>query len=207
MGASVGGGLSGWPAAGVSGGMGAPPLPEFVNPRVRLSEGHWKGLEALPLSAELKRKMRLPPELEGLLVDEVTLNAAAAGLLAGDVIVAVNGRPVKTLEEFLAESRRVQLEKRASIMVFRAGRLQTYLLQGKNNLGYAQVETAPMILPGEIMPHPYRGPCTSCHAIGSTGHIVPDPDGIVLPPPPIRAGVACPHQDRGPCQACHVITN
>ncbi|MBF0179731.1 MAG: magnetochrome domain-containing protein [Magnetococcales bacterium] len=190
-----------------------PPAPEtapgspapFINPKARLSEGHWKGLEALPLSAELKQKLRLPMELEGLLVDEVTLNAARAGLLAGDVIVTINGRAVNTLEAMVEESRKVQMSKSVPITVYRAGRLQTFLLVARTNLGLAQVETAPMILPGDIMPHPYRGPCTQCHPIGSTGHIVPDPDGVILPPPPIRADAAAPHKDRGPCQACHPI--
>ncbi|MBF0273088.1 MAG: magnetochrome domain-containing protein [Magnetococcales bacterium] len=184
-----------------------PTLKPFVNPKAKLSEGHWKGLEALPLSLELKKKLKLPIELEGLLIDEVTLNAAEAGLLAGDVIVAVNGNPVRSLEELLAETKKVQMAKSASILVFRRGLMQQFMLVAKSNLGFAQVETAPMILPGEIMPHPYRGPCTQCHAIGTTGHIVPDPDGIILPPPPIRMGMTSPHKDRGPCQACHPIIN
>ncbi|MBF0626960.1 MAG: magnetochrome domain-containing protein [Magnetococcales bacterium] len=191
--------------------IGTPPtdpvLKPFVNPKAKLAEGHWKGLEALPLSMELKKKMKLPMELEGLLIDEVTLNAAEAGLLAGDVIVAVNGKHVRSLEDLLTETRRVQMAKSASILVYRRGQMQQFMLVAKTNLGFAQVETAPMILPGEIMPHPYRGPCTQCHAIGTTGHIVPDPDGIILPPPPIRSGVASPHKDRGPCQACHPIIN
>jgi membrane-associated protease RseP (regulator of RpoE activity) len=180
-------------------------LKPFLNPKARLAEGHWKGLEALPLSAELKKKLRLPMELEGLLVDEVTLNAATAGLLAGDVILAINSQRIRTLEELKAATLRIQLAKSATITVYRGGKVQNFLLVAQNSLGQAQVETAPMILPGEIMPHPYRGPCTQCHAIGTTGHIVPDPDGIVLPPPAIRAGTAVPHKDRGPCQACHQI--
>ncbi|MBF0416683.1 MAG: magnetochrome domain-containing protein [Magnetococcales bacterium] len=180
-------------------------LKPFMNPKAKLSEGHWKGLEALPLSIELKKKLKLPMELEGLLIDEVTLNAAEAGLLAGDVLVAVNGKPVRTLEDLVTESRRVQMAKSASMLIYRKGKMQQFMLVAKNNLGFAQVETAPMILPGEIMPHPYRGPCTQCHAIGTTGHIVPDPDGIILPPPPIRANAVAPHKDRGPCQACHTI--
>ncbi|MBF0116123.1 MAG: PDZ domain-containing protein [Magnetococcales bacterium] len=181
-------------------------LKPYLNPKAKLSEGHWKGLEALPLSVELKKKLKLPMELEGLLIDEVTLNAAEAGLLAGDVLVAVNGKPVRSLEDLVTESRRVQMAKSASMLIYRKGKMQQFMLVAKNNLGYAQVETAPMILPGEIMPHPYRGPCTQCHAIGTTGHIVPDPDGIILPPPPIRANAVAPHKDRGPCQACHIIT-
>jgi len=92
--------------------------------------------------------------------------------------------------------------------VYRKGQWFSLTLSAPDNLGFVQAETAPMILPGEIMPHPYRGPCTDCHAIGTTGHIVPDPDGIILPPPPISAQALAtppPHKDRGPCQACHQI--
>ncbi|MBF0212562.1 MAG: PDZ domain-containing protein [Magnetococcales bacterium] len=186
-------------------GMDGAGLKPYLNPKAKLSEGHWKGLEALPLSIELKKKLKLPIELEGLLIDEVTLNAAEAGLLAGDVLVAVNGKPVRSLEDLVMETRRVQMAKSASMLIYRKGKMQQFMLVAKNNLGFAQVETAPMILPGEIMPHPYRGPCTQCHAIGTTGHIVPDPDGIILPPPPIRANAVSPHKDRGPCQACHTF--
>ncbi|GAB0057875.1 Magnetosome protein MamP [Candidatus Magnetaquicoccaceae bacterium FCR-1] len=194
------------PMAATAGAAGSETsLKPFINPKAKLSEGHWKGLEALPLSNELKKKLKLPMELEGLLIDEVTLNSAEAGLLAGDVLVAVNGKPVRSLEDLLTESRRVQMAKSVSMLIYRKGKMQQFMLVAKNNLGYAQVETAPMILPGEVMPHPYRGPCTQCHAIGTTGHIVPDPDGIILPPPPIRANAVAPHKDRGPCQACHTI--
>jgi membrane-associated protease RseP (regulator of RpoE activity) len=180
-------------------------LKAFVAPDIQLSEAHWQGLEALPLSSELKQKLKLPMDLKGLLIDEVTLNAATSGMLAGDVLLTVNQVPVRSLEDLLRESKRVQQARSASLVVYREGRMIALTLSAPDNLGFAQVETAPMIVPGEIMPHPYRGPCTQCHAIGTTGHIVPDPDGIILPPPPIRAGVKSPHKDRGPCQACHIV--
>ncbi|MEO5377228.1 MAG: PDZ domain-containing protein [Magnetococcus sp. DMHC-6] len=174
---------------------------------IMLSEGHWQGLEALPLTAEFKQKLNLPNELNGLLIDEVSLVAAACGLLAADVLVAVNGRPVTTLEELVRESRRVSQQYSTPLTVVRQGQKLTFYLQSTETLGFAQVETAPMIPAGAIVPHPYRGPCTQCHAIGNTGHITPDPDGIILPPPPIKANAVRPHQDRGSCQSCHTILN
>ncbi|ABK44755.1 conserved hypothetical protein [Magnetococcus marinus MC-1] len=177
----------------------------FVAPNVQFSEAHWQGMEALPLTIELKRKLKLPLDLEGLLIDETTLNAAVSGLLAGDVLIAINGRKVKSLKQMQDETRRSQMDRRASLAVYRKGRLLTLTLVDEANLGLAQVETAPMILPGDIMPHPYRGPCTQCHAIGTAGLMMPDPDLIVLPPGPIRAGATMPHRDRGPCGACHAI--
>ncbi len=183
-----------------------PALMTYTAPNVQLSEGHWQGLEALPLSGELKQKLQLPNNLIGLLIDEVTLNAAASGLLAGDVLTSVNGIAVETLEALVALSKQVQTLQQATLGVYRKGQGLSFTLSAPDNLGFAQVETAPMILPGEIMPHPYRGPCTGCHAIGTTGHIVPDPGEIILPPPPISAKTTVPpHKDRGPCQACHPI--
>ncbi|CAK0765366.1 Multi-heme protein MamP [Gammaproteobacteria bacterium] len=183
-----------------------PQLKAYVAPNISLAEAHWQGLEALPLSAELKQKLRLPESLTGLLIDEVTLNSATSGLLAGDVLGAVNGTAVNSLEALVQTSKRVQNQTSVAMTVYRKGQWLPITLAAPDNLGFAQAETAPMILPGEIMPHPYRGECTKCHAIGTTGHIVPDPDNIILPPPPISARVTTPpHKERGPCRACHQI--
>ncbi|MBF0621335.1 MAG: PDZ domain-containing protein [Magnetococcales bacterium] len=186
----------------------APPLKPFIAKEVQLSEAHWQGLEAIPLSSEIKKKLKLPAKLEGLLIDEVSLNAALSGLLAADILMVVNATRVKSLDDLLEVSKRVQARRSVAMTVYRKGVQKIFVMSAEDNLGYAQVETAPMILPGEIMPHPYRGPCTRCHTVGTTGHMVPDPDGIILPPPPISVDAPRPHQDRGPCKACHVmITN
>ena len=50
-----------------------------------LVEGHWLGMELIPITPELAREYKLPHGVAGLLVDEVTLEAAESGLLAGDV--------------------------------------------------------------------------------------------------------------------------
>lgn len=197
-------------------GQSAASTPSFTAPNVQFSEAHWQGLEAIPLTLELKKKLNLPRDLKGVLIDETTLAAAESGLQAGDVLVAIQGNPVTNLEEVLRETKRVKRLKAATLTVQRArgalaGRVTVSMerlrivLRVKDELGFAQVETAPMILPGDITPHPYRGPCTQCHAIGTKGHMVPDPDMITLPAPPIRADMPRPHQDRGPCTACHTI--
>ncbi|MBF0460324.1 MAG: PDZ domain-containing protein [Magnetococcales bacterium] len=177
----------------------------YVAPTVQLSEAHWQGMEAIVLTAELKKKLQLPLELQGVMLDETTLAAAAAGLRAGDVLVAINGRLVTTLEGMLQETKRVKRQPSATLTVQRRGRLQSIVLTVPDELGFAQVETAPMVLSGDIPPHSYRGPCTQCHAIGTGGHLVPDPDLVTLPAPTIRANMPRPHQDRGPCVACHTI--
>ncbi|MBF0381841.1 MAG: PDZ domain-containing protein [Magnetococcales bacterium] len=187
-----------------------PTVMGYVDPAIQLSEGHWQGMEVLPLSTELKKKLKLPRRLNGLLVDEVTLYAAESGLMAGDVLVAINSRPVLSIEDMVRETKRLQARNSATLTAYRREEWKRFTLRVPpgDNLGFAQVETAPMVLPGAMRPHPYRGPCSSCHRIAQTGQpMMPDPDGIILPPPPISANAPMPHQDRGPCHVCHKIIN
>ncbi|MEG3620323.1 magnetosome magnetite formation protein MamP [Magnetovibrio sp. PR-2] len=193
-------------------------VPNFLPSNVQLSEGHWQGMDVGELSSELRRKLRYPRGLKGLLVDEVTLNSARSGLKAGDVIVNVGNVSVTTLEAFQQSSRMVRNLDKVELTALRKGergedgrysmRRVSVFLRGDPDLGFAQLESAPMILPGDGRPHPHRGACTNCHSIGS-GFELPDPDLITLPPPPITHAVVVqgilPHRDRGPCEACHQI--
>ncbi len=191
----------------------------FIPKKIALSEAHWQGMDTMRLTSELRRKLRFPRGLKGILIDEVTLNAAKSGFLAGDVIVQVNNDRVTTLEEFQQSSRKVRNLSQVPLTVLRKtdqtqnGRFaitrMTLLLRGEPDLGFAQVEAAPMIAPGDGRPHPYRGSCTGCHTIGKGFELTPDPDLIILPPPVITKATAdkgvSPHLDRGPCIACHTI--
>ncbi len=184
------------------------PPAAYFGQKMKLSEGHWQGMDAMPLSVELKTKLQLPMNLQGVLLGETTMAAAASGLLAGDVLVAVERVPINSLEALQSESKRVADRDAVNLTAYRKGQMFDFVMRSPEGpLGFAQMETAPMIQTSDQRPHAYRGPCTDCHAIGSTGHITPDPDGILLPAPVIRAGVRRPHSDRGPCQACHVVTN
>ncbi len=179
------------------------PPKAFFAPNVQLAEAHWQGMEVIPLSTELKTKLKLPLDLEGVLIDETTLVAAASGFQAGDVLQSINDNRVRSINDVVRASKRVKRRKSVKMVVLRNGQRLRMVLQAEEAIGFAQAETAPMILPGDIMPHPYRGPCTQCHPIGTTGHMVPDPEMITLPAPVIRSGAVSPHQDRGPCEACH----
>ena len=199
----------------------APKAANFVPASVQLYEAHWQGMDTRLLTAELRRKLRFPEGLEGILVGEVSLAAGRSGLLGGDVIVAVEGQPVSTLEAFQEASRTVADRTQATISVLRKSGVKdpagnravmlrlTLALAAERPLGFAQVEGAPMIKAGDPRPHPDRGPCTQCHSIGSGVELAPDPDLITLPPPVLTRDAAArgarPHEDRGPCLACHVI--
>lgn len=193
--------------------------PNFIPSEVQLYEAHWQGMDVKLLTEEIRRKLKYPRGLEGVLVGEVTLNAARAGLLGGDVIISIDEDRVTTLEQFQQGSRNVRNAPQVSLSVLRktdrkedgrfAMKRLVVVLRGNPDLGFAQVEAAPMILAGSPRPHPYRGACTKCHAVGEGFELAPDPDMITLPPPPLSREVvdkgAPPHEDRGPCEACHLI--
>jgi S1-C subfamily serine protease len=90
---------------------------------VLIEQGHydhpWLGFSGLALLPELRDAMKLDPEQQGILVEEVTSDSPAdkAGLrgsdrqvqidgqpalVGGDVITAINGQPVKDFEDLVA---------------------------------------------------------------------------------------------------------
>lgn len=150
-------------------------------------EGHWHGLEVIRLSRELRQEYDIPTDVQGLLIDEVTLEATECGFLAGDVVQRVAGYPMLTLKDFLKASMKVQNETKVKIEVYRSSHAQalsgdiaindlktraavlnapqsaktiTLVLQIAdyyNNLGYANMDAAPPVQPGAISPHKDRG--------------------------------------------------
>ncbi|MBF0255416.1 MAG: PDZ domain-containing protein [Gammaproteobacteria bacterium] len=191
----------------------------FMARNIALYEGHWQGMDVMLLDAELRQKLKYPMGLRGVIVNEVTLNAALSGILGGDVIISIDGNPVIDLESFKRETYNMRLRNHAPIKVLRKSdskngdryimNQMVYVLRANGELGFAQMESAPMIMPGEPRPHPDRGPCTQCHSIGDGRFTMPDPDLITLPPPKIKAQDVdlnrSPHGDRGPCLACHQL--
>ncbi|MBF0323441.1 MAG: PDZ domain-containing protein [Alphaproteobacteria bacterium] len=194
------------------------PLPNFVPRNLKVFEGHWQGMDGRLMTEELARKLNYPRGVQGVLLGEVTLNAAFSGLLGGDVVVRIDDTPVTNMEDFQAASRNVANRSEARISVIRKDnrpgapvlrKLTVVLRAAEGGLGFAQLEGAPMILPGDPRPHGYRGACTDCHPVGQGFELSPDPDLISLPPPAITRdavtrGISS-HEVRGPCEACHVI--
>ncbi|HIJ38295.1 MAG TPA: PDZ domain-containing protein [Rhodospirillaceae bacterium] len=193
-------------------------LPNYVARKLKVFEGHWQGLDGRILTSELARKLNYPSGVQGVLLGEVTLAAANAGLLGGDVIVSIDEMPVVTMEDLQTVTKAVAQRSEARVTVLRKDsratgtsvlRRLTVVVKAEGGLGFAQLEGAPMILPGDPRPHGYRGACTECHPIGQGFELTPDPDLISLPPPQITSEIAAagrsPHEDRGPCEACHII--
>ncbi len=173
-------------------------------------EGHWLGLEVIPLTTELAKEYQIPKGETGVLVDEVTLEAAESGILACDMIQSIGSYPIRDLESFFKATlrERVQEAKRTQVGVSRRGKKMTFIMTARNTnmLGFAQMEAAQPIQPGALRPHRYMGSCTNCHILMKTGGQLATDAGDILPnPPPITKNAKAPHRYRGPCATCHTI--
>ncbi len=60
------------------------------------------GFSVTDLTADLKERLRIRPNIEGVIVEEIDRNSSAAqnGLRQGDIILSLNRRPVTSVSEF-----------------------------------------------------------------------------------------------------------
>jgi len=173
-------------------------------------EGHWIGLEVGPLTPALAQANGIPQGIKGVLVDEVTLLAAASGIIAGDVITAINDKATGDLYAFKEATRPIAMSNRAVVTVYRGGQYKRIDVISNEELGLAQMEAAPMINATDPSPHGYYGACEKCHAIAktvkNTGQMAKDGgDVLTKKAPPIKWGVKAPHGNRGVCVNCHTV--
>ncbi len=173
-------------------------------------EGHWLGLEVIKLMPKLAELYNVPAGEKGVLVDEITLESAESGILAGDLIQTIHGCPTPGLKAFFLATQHVQQQKQARVGVNRMGSERTVVVEARNTrtVGFAQMEAASPIQPGALSPHKSfkNKACTDCHIIMQSGGQLAIDAGDILPnPPPITMNAICPHPDRGVCSACHVI--
>jgi serine protease Do len=166
--------------------------------------------ELIPLTAELATEYQIPQGESGVLVDEVTLEAAESGILAGDMVQSVGGFPTPDLKAFFRATQRdrVREAKRAQVGISRRGSKMTFVMTTRNTnmLGFAQMEAAQPIQPGALRPHRYMGSCTNCHVFMKTGGQLATDAGDILPsPPPIARNAMARHRYRGQCATCHTI--
>ncbi len=179
-------------------------------PEKVLHEGHWIGLEVVPLTSTIARANHIPSTISGVLIDEVTLLAAEVGLMAGDVITAINGYAVQDLNSFKLATKQVANSQQAIVSLYRNGSYTDMKVYSTEELGVAQMEAAPMIVATDRSPHGYYGPCDRCHTISktsvNTGQLGKDAgDVLTKVAPPIEMGMKPPHGDRGRCTNCHKI--
>ena len=120
------------PAAPVNPALAQPPALTGVLQGGEVEAG---GIEALgmelgELSPGRAMAAGVPEEVNGLLVAETAAQAAAAGLLANDVIEAVDGKRVETIVDFIKVMNKASLSRGISLDVYRQG--QRFNIQIKN---------------------------------------------------------------------------
>jgi len=180
----------------------APPLPVLP-----FQEAHWQGLELIPMTPLLAKSLGLPDNARGVIIDEATMPADAAGFIAGDLVTSVRDVPTPDLESFIQATARVRNRHRIAVQILRKDKPLEIVLSGMfGRLGTANGETAQTIPPGSRPPHGDQGPCTNCHRIGTKGQLPVDQgDLLAKTAPTILAGQTPPHGARGTCSACHKI--
>jgi len=97
---------------------------------VGAAEAEVLGMELGELTPGLALASGVPEGVKGLLVVESATQAAAAGLLADDVIESINGQRVETIADFIKVMNKASLRKGISLGVYRQG--QRFNLTIKN---------------------------------------------------------------------------
>ena len=88
------------------------------------------GMELGELSPELALAYGVPKGVTGLIVVESAAQAAATGLLADDVIEAVNGQRVETIVDFIKAMNNASLRDGISLDVYRQGQRVSLTMRG-----------------------------------------------------------------------------
>jgi serine protease Do len=91
------------------------------------------GLSLAPLTADMARRLRVPPGTEGVLVQDVEPAGPAqrAGVSRGDIILQVNRRPVRSLQEASRALNAVPSGGSASLLVLSNGQ-QRFMVMRKD---------------------------------------------------------------------------
>jgi hypothetical protein len=122
----------------------------------------------------------------------------------------VNGTHVVDLKSFKLATKQVAQSNQTQVTIYRRGNYKNIVVSSPEELGFAQIEGAPMILATDRAPHGYYGPCDKCHAIApgrtNLNQMAKDLGDILTKSAPnIRKGTPPPHGNRGACSKCHVL--
>jgi serine protease Do len=106
--------------------------PQGDDPDVQETEGF--GLSLAPLSSDMARRLRLPPNTEGVVVQDVEPAGPAqrAGVGRGDVILQINRRPVRSIQDAARALNAVPPGGSASLLVQRSGGEQRFIVMAKD---------------------------------------------------------------------------
>lgn len=161
-------------------------------------EAVWLGMEVAPITPVTGRQFATPAGLQGVVVTEVEGRAQAAGIQAGDVVIAINSRQVTDIPSFNTVTGNGMLP-RGRVQVLRGGRLaETWLEQTPQPpMSAVPSTTAPAAMtpgapvtnlpaaPAALTPLPPRIPAP---AASPTGRQPIAPTAAVVPlPPPVQS--------------------
>ena len=135
--------------AGVPGPQGQPQQAQAPKPP---PEVEWLGLEVAPITKVTAAQFGIPPGLNGIVITDVEAQAAAAGLMPGDLLVAINGRQIPNLATF---NQVVQLGKLnwGMVDVRRKGKMIRVPLRKVAPAPTAPGQMAPgQMVPGQMVP-------------------------------------------------------
>jgi S1-C subfamily serine protease len=88
------------------------------------------GMGVEELVPELALAYGVPKGVKGLIVAESATQAAAAGVLAGDVIQAINGQRVETIVDFIKVMNKASLKEGVYLDVYRQGQRFNLRIKG-----------------------------------------------------------------------------
>ncbi|MBI5538300.1 MAG: PDZ domain-containing protein [Deltaproteobacteria bacterium] len=94
--------------------------PKAATPATAPTEAEFLGMELSPLTPVTATQFNIPADTRGLVVVEAEAQAATVGLKPGDVLLSVDGTPVRTLTDFFQVTRNGTLTS-ATLEVWRAG--------------------------------------------------------------------------------------
>jgi serine protease Do len=93
------------------------------------------GMELLPLDPQLRKELKVPKDLNGVVVGQVANGSPAGelGIQAGDVIVSVDQEPVATPESAAAQLKAAAVQGNVLLLLNRHGMSQFVGLSVENN--------------------------------------------------------------------------
>lgn len=93
------------------------------------------GMEFLPLEPQLRRELKVPKDLNGVVVGQVASGSPAGelGIQPGDVIVSVDHRPVTTPEGAAAQLKQAAAQGNVLLLLNRHGMSRFVGLSVENN--------------------------------------------------------------------------
>ncbi len=104
-------------------------------------EGHWWGMEVESLTPFAKQVLKIPASVNGLWVDETNLWAVRCDIKAADIVLKIQGYPVRDLGEFYHVTKRLKNRRKVTLEILRGDAKIYRILNPGPPLGIAAMES------------------------------------------------------------------